>query len=78
MTSDEHKTRTLQVGDRVDIRLHGATRPNSVMATVKDTNPITVAKDQIVVELDKEYQGCENPYMIARSDVNEVIGDTDA
>lgn len=67
---------TLQVGDRVDVCLHGATRPNSAMATVKDTDPITVAKDQIVVELDKENHGCENPYTIARADVNEIIGDS--
>lgn len=65
----------VEEGDRVDVRLHGATRPNHAKGTVVDTDPATVATGQIVVDLDETPRGCENPYTTPRSSINQVIGD---
>lgn len=65
----------LEVGDRVDLSLHGATMTNHATATVLDTDPITTIKHGVVVDLDENYRHCDNPYTVHVSMINRIIGD---
>lgn len=67
-------TQDPQVGDRVDVCLHGATSPNHAKGTVVDTNPATALKDAVKVDLDENYQNCDNPYVTSANSINEIIG----
>jgi hypothetical protein len=61
----------IERGDRVEVQLHGARRPNDAKGTVVDESPVSVIPS-VVVRLDGDYNGCENPYEAPRSSVSKI------
>jgi len=78
MSESEEYADKVERGDRVEVRLHGASTPNDALGTVVDESPCSILANPVLVRLDDNYPNCDNPYETSRSSITKIADEEPA